>query len=195
MSLWKMINARWGDGATDTDEVRMASVTNSLQTVDYAHHEIHEGDAYFIVDSVDLSINNVYDMQFTTPNTTKWIHFTFTLDCEAETEWFIYEGVTVGTPGTKITPLNHNRNVTATTATFVSGITNTSVANANSATAVSASTQMCHGIVGAGRNGGNFRHETEYVLKQGTKYCFRAIATAAGNTSFVVQWYEHANRH
>jgi len=40
MSLWKVLTARWGTGAGETDEVRIDASTNSLQTVDYPHHEI-----------------------------------------------------------------------------------------------------------------------------------------------------------
>lgn len=41
MSLWKLLNARWGSGAGETDEVRIDAATNTLQTIEYEHHEIH----------------------------------------------------------------------------------------------------------------------------------------------------------
>ena len=48
MSLWKLINGRWGSGSGETDEVRIDASTNTIQTIDYAHHEVHSGSHYFL---------------------------------------------------------------------------------------------------------------------------------------------------
>ena len=34
MSLWKLLTARWGSGAGETDEVRIDGATNALNIVD-----------------------------------------------------------------------------------------------------------------------------------------------------------------
>ncbi len=192
MAFWKVISGLISD--TVARNARIDSSTHSLQIVDYEHHEIHGGSHYFSQDVENLSINDVFDMQFTTPNTTKWCHFTFNLDCESETEWYIYEGVTINVAGTTITPRNNNRNDSDSSTMTVAGITNTSVANANSDTDVSGATTLAHGIIGSGRSGGNNTREKEIVLKQNTIYCFRAIASAAGYVSFNAQWYEHTDK-
>lgn len=57
MSLWKLLTARWGSSAGETDEVRVDASTNSLQTVEYEHHEVSSGSHYFVVGYQDLSIN------------------------------------------------------------------------------------------------------------------------------------------
>lgn len=168
--------------------------TTSLKTVDYSHHEIHSGSHYFVTDVSDLAINNVLDVQFQTPDTAKWIHFTFSIDCEAETEWYVYETVTFTATGSVITPYNNNRNSANTSGTIIYQQSNTSLANANADTNITGSTQLLHGIVGAGRtNGGGHDRDDEVILKQNTKYCFRAIATVAGYISFDMDWYEHTN--
>lgn len=173
---------------------RIDSATFSLQTVDYEHHEIHSGSHFYIEDVSDIAINNVFDVQWTTPNTTTWAHFTFELNCEAETEWYIYEAPTINTNGTAMTPINNNRNSSDTSQMAVSSISNTSVANANADTQVSAATEIAHGIVGAGKNGGLINRSNEIILKQNTIYCYRAIANIAGYTNFRMSWYEHAHK-
>lgn len=178
--------------ATNKD-LQSDQVTAATIFVDYEHHELHEGDHYFVQDYVDLPISNVFDLQFTTANTSKWTHFIFGLDCEAETLWYIYEGVTITTPGTAVTPVNNNRNSTNTSGNTVASILNTSVSNANSDTAVAGATLLAQGIIGALRNGGATERAREIILKQNTAYAFRAVATQAGFVAFVAEWYEHTS--
>jgi len=163
--------------------------------IEYEHHEIHAGSHYEVVDAVDLAINNVRDIQITTPNTTKWAHFVFSLHCENETEWYLYENVTINTAGTSVTPKNNNRNSTNTSGLTVATIDNTSVANANADTAVAGATEIEHGIVAAKRQSTGAAERTrEIILKQNEDYTLRIIATAAGFTSYDLEWYEHTNK-
>lgn len=189
------ILGRYGSGNREFDEIRIDASTNSIQIIDYAHHEIHSGSAYFIDSSTDLAINGVLDLQFTTPDTAKWTHLVFNLDTESETEWYIYEGATISTAGTTVTPINNNRNSSNTSGNTVAIITNTSVSNANTDTDVSGAMQLAHGVVGSGRTPGRDQRNHEIILKQNTVYCFRAVATAAGYVDFQMQWYEHTDRH
>lgn len=196
MSIWKEVKAQLqGFRSSDStyQPLRLDKATNSLQTIDYSHHEIHAGSHFFISDVVDLSINNVFDMLFTTPDTAQWIHFTFTLSSEAETDWYIYEGAVETVEGTAVTPRNNNRNSATASAAVVHTHTNTSLANANSDTDVTGATLLAHGIMGAGKTGGSENRESELILDQNKVYCFRAIATAAGYVDFVAQWYEHTD--
>jgi len=169
--------------------------TQDMQVVIHEHAKIHGGDHYIISDVVDLAINNVFDIQFTTPNTTKWGHFVFKISAESETEWYIYENVTINLAGTTITPINNNRNSANTSAMTVAGISNTSVANANTDTAVAGALQVEHGIIGAGRDAGADDRDAELVLKQNEDYTIRFIATAAGYVDYVLSWYEHTDKN
>jgi len=183
----------WRSSDSTSQPLRLDKATNSIQTIDYQHHEIHGGSNFIIADVQDLAVNNVYDMQFTTPNTTKWSHFTFKLDCESETEWYIYEGATVNVAGTALTPVNSNRNSLTASVNTIAGITNTSVVNADADTATAGATALEHGIIGGGKTGGFDHRENELILKQNTTYCMRAIANTAGYIDFYCSWYEHTN--
>lgn len=169
--------------------------TEAVICTDYSHHELHEGNHFFVEDVADLAINNVFDMQFTTPNTTKWANFSFELNCEAETMWYIYEGVSVILAGASVTPINNNRNSATTSTMTLNSITNSNTSNANADTDVSGALEIAHGIVGAGRSGGVVNRDREIILKQNTIYCMRAIASAAGYTNFNMQWYEHVDKN
>lgn len=137
----------------------------------------------------------MFDIQFTTPDTTKWAHFTFRLSTENETSWFIYEGATINTAGTTVAALNNDRNSANVSGMTVAQIGNTSVANANSDTAVAAATTIACGITGSGKtDGGVDDRNREIILKQDTVYCMRAVADSAGYVNFIANWYEHTNK-
>lgn len=169
--------------------------TEVLESILYEHHEIHSGSNYEVTNVVDLAINNVRDIRITTPNTTEYGHFIFRLMCESETEYYLYEGVTIVTAGTSITPLNNNRNSVSTSSMTVDYIDNTSVANANADTTVAGSTTIKHGIIGAGKDGGEDAHDRETILKANTVYCLRMIANAAGYVNYDLSWYEHTDKN
>jgi len=170
--------------------------TNSLQTIDYAHHEVHSGSHYFIDEVADLSINNVYDMQFTTPDTTKWGHFIFTLSVQSETEWMIYEDAVITNAGIAVPCYNNNRNSVNTCGMVITSHLNTNLAGANADTDVTGATLIRHGKIGSGRgNAATDERGNETILKQNTIYCMRAIAEAAGYINFDLNWYEHTNKN
>ena len=171
--------------------IRLDKATNTIQTIDYAHHEIHAGSHFVIVDSVTLAINNTRDIRITTPDTTKWAHLTFSLSASSETEVYLYEGVTIVTAGSAITPYNSDRNSATASTLTADYIDNTSVANANSDTTVSG--YIDHVIIGAGRNAGFSMREEEVILDQNKIYSFRFIANAAGYINYKLMWYEHTN--
>ena len=98
--------------------IRIDSVTNTLQTIDYSHHEVHAGSHFMYTDSVTLGNGGTQDYMIVTPNTTKWAHMTFYLDGSAITQWQLYEasdknGTTEQTVG------NNNRNSTTVNTTKV----------------------------------------------------------------------------
>ena len=194
MSLLKVIAAQYANGSASVATVRMDAATHSLQIVTYEHHEIHGGSHYFLKDYADLAINNVIDFQFTTPNTTKWIHLTWNIDAENEMKWWIYEGVTVDTAGTTATPFNNDRNSANTSATTVAQLTGTR-AVANTYTDTSGAIILERGIIGSGRDAGSESRDRELILKQNTTYLFRADATNASYINFIMEWYEHTNRN
>ena len=180
---------------TEFAYLRVDPSTHTLQTIEYEHHEIHGGSHYFIIDASELAINEVFDLTFQTPNTTKWTHWIFTLDVTGETEWFIYEGATATNPlAGAVTPRNNNRNSANTSGNTLRAELQASLAAANADTAVGGATEIAHGVLGANKQGGNVDRGAEIVLKQNTLYCMRAIANAATIVAFKMEWYEHTDK-
>jgi len=169
------------------------TTSRSVYMIDLAHARAHDGEAYTIKDTTDLSGNAVRDIQITTPNTTKWLHLIVHVSVESETQFFIYENVTINTPGTGLTPINLNRNSANTTGATWAEIDNTSVANANSDTAVAGATIISQQVVGAGKDSGETTHATEFILKQNEDYSIRFVANSAGNVNYHLEWYEHTD--
>ena len=97
-SLWKVLTARWGSGAGEIDQVRMDASTNSLQTIEYEHHEIHSGSSYYLEGHVQLEDTGTTTtrVKLMTPVGTKWGHFTWSITSNGITEINHYEGPTGG---------------------------------------------------------------------------------------------------
>ena len=173
-------------------EVRLDSSTHALMRISYQHHEIHDGNNYNIFGTQSLAINNVYDVQWTTPDTAVEPHFTWEFITDDTTDLFIYEGASIVLAGTAITPINNNRNSSNTSGQTIKGISNASVALANADTAVAGATTIySQRLFGSNFSAHHQIHGEEIILKRNTIYCMRAVAIAAANISFLCSWYEH----
>lgn len=171
--------------------------TQSIQIIDYEHHEIHSGSHYFVVGVQDLSVNQVLDFTWLMPNTTTWIHWTFEIDTEDETSWYVYENAVATNPlDNAVTPLNSNRNSLSTSATTMKYEIQTNLTAANADTSVATATLLMSGQSGSKTSSnaiGAASRSNEIIMKQNTLYCLRAVATAAGYINFKMEWYEHAD--
>ena len=184
-----------GFNGTSMQLARLDKSTNSIQTIEYEHHEIHAGSHYEITQNENISVNNVYDIQITTPDTTKWSHLILKISCESETQVFLYENVTIDTAGTTIPAYNNNRNSGNVTGMTIKGISNASVALANVDTPVAGATEIKHYVVGAGKDAGEASRSNEIILKQNEDYCIRFVANSAGYVNFDLEWYEHTDKN
>jgi len=156
------------------------------------HHEIHEGDHYFIQSYQDLAINNVLDFTWQMPNTAVRIHWEWQISVESETLWQIYETVVATNPlDNAITPLNNDRDSANTSDTTMKYEVQANLAAANADTDVSGGLLIGSGIAGSGRDAGFDSREKEILMKTNGLYCLRATATAAGYINFNMEWYEH----
>jgi hypothetical protein len=175
------------------NEIGIDDSTGSIQTIEYEHHEIHSGSHYFVSGYADLAINHVLQFTWQMPDTTKWIHWNWSISTEAETLWQVYEGGSITNPlANAITPLNNNRNSNNTSATTMRYEDHATTAAAD--TDVTPTTLIESGISGAGRNAGFATRSSELVLKQNELYVLRATANAAGYVNFTMQWYEHTDK-
>jgi len=157
--------------------------------VDFAHHELHEGDHFSYISAQDLTNAQVVSFLITTPNTTKWGHFSFDVSAEGEFDLKMYEGATPDADGSAVSApavINRNRNsVTAATLT----ITSPTLGAGSRGTLIA----VYHS--GGRQIGGTSGTGSEIILKQNTKYWFDLTnATALNNyVSWVVDWYEHTS--
>jgi len=197
MSLWKILTARWGSATGEYDQVRIDASTNSLQTIDYAHHEIHGGSTYDYTEVFELTNGQVLDIQVTAPAGTKYAHLIYDYLTEKETEFWMWENVAINTPGTAVTPRNHRRPSADSTMLTIKYIINADLTDANADTVVAGATQLVHTITGEGGkkgSGGSAGSREEWILKP-EDYSFRWEAKADGYVALHLDYYEHTDKH
>jgi len=162
--------------------------TESLQVIDYAHHEIHSGSHFYIKNYMDLTNAQVFDFLAVTPDTLKWAHMLVEFNFEAEAHIQVYEGTTTSNDGTTVTPVNRNRN-SSTTPT---------VSIYHTPTVTDVGTLIAGYKTGSGNKvGGEIRGSNELILKQNTKYLIRLTNDTALNNwvDYLADWYEHTDKN
>jgi hypothetical protein len=166
---------------------RIDPYTFAIETIDYAHHEVHDGDYFRSGMNFTLSNGHVATFGFTTPNTTKWAHLTFDLDTTADGTFALLEDVTSFAGGAAVTPLNHNRNsLAASTVTCLRGMTGADLITPTGGTTIlSATLATGKGAVETRSSG------AEFIMKQNSKYLFRYTnGTSANVIQLKLEWYE-----
>jgi len=172
-------------------------ITRAVPTLDYEHHEIHEGDHFVYHDQVELGSNGTQDYLITVPdmyglkfeNSKKWAHLTFTVSGSAITEYQIYED-TDKTGTTAQTAINNNRNSTNTPLVTIKKGTSGGTTDG---------TKLPLGMKsgsaqGSSRTGMESSRSSEIILKNNTKYIIRITSgTAANLCNIQLSWYEHTN--
>lgn len=212
MSLWKTLVGRWGSGGGETDQVRIDASTNSLQVVDYEHHEIHAGSSFTCWHSevAPTDENDRTVITFKTPNSTKYLHITVSASATAVSVARIREAPTyTDNAGTTLSIYNRNRTGTPTASTVLD--TSQAPDTAGSATywehddanlPAEDGTIVAEIPLGASTSptksiGGLARAQQEWVLKPNTFYSFEVKSLdASDNTHWLeLDWYEHTDKH
>lgn len=173
----------------DNDIIRPVisdKVTHALVTLPYEHHEIHEGDSFFVHGSFDVT-TSVTTFLVITPNTVTTSHLIFGFKAPAEYSVLLSENASVSSNGTALPSFNSNRNSVKTAGTlFFVG-----------PTLVNTGTTLWQEKLGSGNTeSGQFSHEDEILLKTNTKYFFTANKVAAGTQylNYIFHWYEHTSK-
>ena len=174
--------ARYGSGDGEIDEVRIDASTNSIQTIEYEHHEVHSGNSFTAhFDNSETLINERSAIGFTVPNDAKWIHLVVQALTTAPAEFRLEEAPTIDNgAGTEATIYNRNRNSgTASTVISLAGspaagaVTTFTEAQINGAN-YTPGTVIDHMLLAGGEGkkapGGSGRGSQEWVLDQGVKY-------------------------
>ena len=179
---------------TDTNgrTIQFDSSTYALNTISYAHHEIHSGSHYLYRCYADLLKAGVKEYLIITPAGTKLAHMITGFEITTSktvVEWF--EGVTTSANGSLANTINRNRNVADNNTTLI--YEDPTVTGG----AVAGNLLQC-GVFGAGREsaGGGSRDNEEIVLKPSAKYLIRFTEQnlAATSINFFADWYEHTNK-
>lgn len=174
---------------------RIDASTHSLQIVDYAHHEIHSGSHFFLVDYTTINNGNNLDFLFVVPDTSKWPHAVWEMEAEVEMTFNLYEDVTTSADGSAVTPFNNNRN--SATAATVGAYTGPTLAGGALGDNGQGGTKIWGKTIGQGKKiGGEFGREQEIVGKQNVKYWFR-ISNGSGSNGWLnydFSWYEHTDK-
>ena len=208
MSLWKQLNARWGSGAGETDEVRMDASTNSLQTLSYEHHEIHSG-SHWAVSIQDDSVASGAGLSFAfkTPASAVLSHMIVEATSSGESVTVLLETASSTANGdgeAAVSAINRQRDSggastlleDTTTGTFNTVGLNSypeAVPIGDHPTGTTIDTLLTGS---GGKSGGTSRGEEEFVLKRETVYGVKMISKAAGNNMLLkLDWYEHTDKH
>jgi len=164
--------------------------TFAFKTIDFAHHEVHEGCAYYAWKHATLANGEVAALSIVTPNTTKWAHLIVNIRATAGAEFVITEGGTI-TPGTVFVPRNHNRNsLTASVVAVTAGQTGATLPTTTGTDIVYREDLSAAGRIQWIRQNGN-----EIILKQNTGYLFEVTNGVNANVvSMVLEWYEHTDK-
>jgi len=165
-------------------------LTNALVTIDYSHHEIHEGSHYKQGYQITgLLTGETVALVFTTPNTAKWAHWTLTAQTTGKVTVQLFRAPTLSAQGTALTPLNRNENVNNPATTIVR---HTPTITDNGVKLVE------RWIGGTGFKfdiGGELRGSSEIILKQNTQYLVLCTAQADDvDCAIGGDWYEHTNK-
>lgn len=171
---------------------RIDAVTHALETIDYAHHEVHAGSHYFMDGYATLaSTNDQLRVKLVTPNTTKWAHFTWDISSSGILTTEFYEGASGGMgSGAAVTPMNSNRNSTNTSVMTIESAVDTATSDG---TLISKAKWGSTGKFSG--SGGSHGRESEIILKQDTTYLRKFITGADANiVQFRASWYEHTSK-
>lgn len=166
--------------------------TEIPMVIDYQHHEIHSGSAYFISRAFTADDGVTDEVLLVTPAGATHAHMEIKVNATGQTDLMIYEDTT-RTGGTSLTPRNRNRNyldasVITATHTPTGGVVGEMIASIifGLDTSIGASGEIAGGGAGS-------RHEI--ILKENTSYLIATNSATDGNRiTLVLDWYEHTDR-
>lgn len=185
-------------------DVSLDLTTRSLQTMDYAHHEIHAGDHYSVtygVADIGAAITpaDAITLTFTTPNTTKWCHMIVAFNGVGGARCIFREGGTGGVSASgTITCKNSNRNSSSTSGILdIEAVPTVGQMSCDAGIDTGGTLLIDEYISGASTNqnkaGTTSAERNEWILKQNTRYQVVLLSSATVSASIVLSWYEHTD--
>jgi len=185
-SQHSLLYAQRADGTIGA--VWIDDMSHGMVHINHEHHEIHAGDAFRYSDPITLSAGISQDYLFTVPNSTKWPHFTFSLDGTAITTVEMFRAT--DKIGTTLQPVFNANDNSAT----VAGMTIHKGVAGGATDGVSIFKHSSGTATGSSKSEGVGLYATERVLKQNTKYLLRVTSGTVGNLiNLHAEWYEHTS--
>lgn len=164
------------------------TVSPSLVTIDFPHHQVHEGEMFRAWKAYDNNAIAATNRLYIQVPANCYPHLNVSVAATASVFVRFYESANVTASGTAVTSFNADRNKSFTPYA--------KVYSAPTVNATGYGTQFMPSLrVGSGsgsnRAGGSDRSSQEVVLKASTKYLIVASNRVAGNSFSVnLDWYE-----
>jgi len=171
--------------------------TEAVMTIEYPHHEIHEGSMYHAHHNASGGSGTKATISLTTPNTTKHLHVVIQGRGNVESMMTIGEGATVtAASGTDDAPHNRNRNSANVSTAISAGSAGGAGFITTGGAVTSFGTILNVEHFGAGNRAGGDSRSEEWVLKANTTYAFEVESQAAtSEVGININWYEHTDRN
>jgi hypothetical protein len=171
---------------------RIDGSTEALETIEYPHHEIHDGRSFVACDVIQLDDAAAFMYLIVTPNTTRWSHLIIKVAGSLDTEAEFFEG-TARVGGNAMVEHNRNRNSANSAGTVV---TDTPGAGADGTSIWHVRFGNDAGPGPASGTGGESRGVNEWELKQDESYLLRVTSHSdTNNITVEFDWYEHVDRN
>jgi len=178
------------DGAGNIRMLKIDKIADSLITIPFEHHEVQEGDSFTICDVQSVSTTTMKWL-ITTPNSLKYSHVIFDIQCTGEATILITEGAD-RTGVNVLDAINRRRVGTPTVATLTAKRV-TSAGSTDGATTIENRRVGATGVGSKTVSSGGARGVNEYILKPNTKYVISVTTYAAVYVTMCLDWYEHTD--
>lgn len=183
---------------TNFKHPRVDASTRATTGMDYMHHEIHEGNAFFVSGTTVIGSGLTNQISFATPSTAKQVHFTMQIGSSGIANVYLIENRSFKTVEGNLvsgaTPYNHDRNSATVSGCTVGWIRNSSPLASGSIASGTTIYDYRIGTNGIGQTtiGGAADRENEVILRSGTTYVLLFYSgAAANNINYAINWYEH----
>lgn len=180
-----------------SDGERTASIdkhTHALNTIDYAHHEMHAGSTYRAsIAGTAVGNGNTLAIEILTPAAGgKQMHFTGAVTTENAADLVFQELIEVSSNGAVITPRNANRNF-GDSSTVQAVLQDSTVVTTNAVVLDSRHIGSPSPSPSRPGIGGDAASRGEWLLRENTWYQLVLTNTSgsAQDMHMAVEWYEH----
>ena len=179
--------------------VRLDGSTHATNTIDYAHHEVHDGSSFTAEHNAAGGSATKATISFTTPAGTKYFHIVIEARTNVAAVYTLGEGATVtAESGTNYLARNKRRVATMNVSTVLpAGSVPATAGNVTvGGTVTDFGTVLETFQVGSGRVGDNARGVDEWILAPSTVYAIEMESQAATSEVRVsIHWYEHTDKN